>query len=86
MEQLIVIQIGNNKNALKDSGLRVDYLFYESLDQIFNDRVDFNTLNPVSIILDKNFIYHVRKVDLAKPKSDYLTQSYYNYALNLFSH
>lgn len=85
LHQLIVIFVGENEDALKNSGLSMDYLFYNSFDEIFIELVELDTLNPMSLVLDKNFIYELRKVDLTKPKDTFLTKSYYIYLESLFS-
>ena len=85
-DRLIVIYAGRNEGLLKNSGLQKEYLFYNSLDEVFNEPLVLSSLNPISLVLDKNFIYNVREVDLAKPKSEYLTESYYSYILSLSKH
>ena len=85
-EQLIVVHIGSNREILRNSGLSVNYLSFESIDNLFDEPVDYNSLNPISLILDKNFIYDVRKVDVTKHKSELITESFYDYIEDLFTH
>lgn len=49
-----------------------------------DQRIDKYIGNPVTVLIDKNFVYNIRRVDTGKPLREHLSLSYYQFVKFFF--
>lgn len=64
-DNVFLISIGRDENFLKNYEVEIEYLHLSNLSEVFKNNIDIP--NPISLVIDKNFIYDLRVVTNGKP-------------------
>ncbi|MBO6792354.1 MAG: hypothetical protein JJ895_00495 [Balneolaceae bacterium] len=81
-DKFMVLSIGSDRSFLEKNNLNLEYFHFNSLNDVFNDVNDIS-IEPVLMILDRNFIYDILKVNLNKPLTYKIREAQYDYAVGL---